>query len=158
MKTIRSTLMFLVIFLLSACSTSTSNPGAIVAPTATPGRSTETTGAINDVTANPASDPTKFSPEQVSAVSFQNDIMPLLYGHCTSCHGTEKISRNLDLRTYEAMMKGSQNGAVVVPGNSAESSLITLIIEGKMPKRGAKLSEEEKDLFIQWIDQGALNN
>jgi hypothetical protein len=62
------------------------------------------------------------------------------------------------MTTYEGLIAGSNNGAVIVPGNSAESLLIQLVTEGKMPKRGDKLTPEQVQLINDWVSAGALNN
>ena len=91
-------------------------------------------------------------------VSFQTDVMPVLQGYCANCHGIERVSRGLDLQTYASTMKGSQNGAMVIPGDALNSPLVKSILSGKMPKKGPKPSEADVDLLIRWIDQGALDN
>jgi mono/diheme cytochrome c family protein len=91
-------------------------------------------------------------------VSFANDVMPILSGSCTECHGGNQTKAGLDLTKYEGLMAGSFNGVVVVPGNSADSLLVQLVAEGKMPKRGPKLSAEQVQIISDWIAAGALNN
>ena len=48
-------------------------------------------------------------------------------------------------------MKGSQNGAVIVPGDSAGSKLIQVQSE----KHFANLSGSELEMVKQWIDANA---
>jgi len=91
-------------------------------------------------------------------VSFSKDLTPILQGSCVSCHGTEKISKGLDLKTYTNLMSGSQNGAVIVAGDAAASKLIQKIQSGSMPKRGAKLTPAQVQLFVSWVNAGALDN
>jgi hypothetical protein len=47
---------------------------------------------------------------------------------------------------------------VILTGNSADSLLVQLVTEGKMPKRGPALSPEQIKTISEWIDAGALNN
>jgi len=77
---------------------------------------------------------------------------------CIKCHGVEQTKEGLDMRTCEGIMAGSFNGPVVVPGNSAQSFLVQQLIVGEMPKRGPKLSFEQIQIIIEWVDAGALNN
>ena len=49
-------------------------------------------------------------------------------------------------------MKGSKNGAVIVPNDSANSLLVKIQSE----KHFLNLSAEELELVKQWIDAGAL--
>jgi len=55
-------------------------------------------------------------------------------------------------------MTGSFNGTVLIPGNSADSLLVQQLINGKMPKRGAKLTPAQINIISNWIDAGASNN
>ena len=59
-------------------------------------------------------------------------------------------------------MKGSRNGKVIDPGWGKES-IITLRISRpeigfRMPPWGPRLSTEQIQLIIDWIDQSAENN
>ncbi len=92
------------------------------------------------------------------SVSFSKNIMPILQASCISCHGGERTSRGLDMKTYASLMQGSQNGAMVVPGNSGNSMLIQSVQSGKMPKRGAMLPPAQIQLLIDWVNSGAKNN
>jgi len=86
---------------------------------------------------------------------------------CLRCHtlgGQGYAASGLDMRTYESLMKGTQYGPVVVPGDPVISNLIVLI-EGraggglKMPyDPQAKPFRQEKVLLRRWINQGAKKN
>lgn len=97
-------------------------------------------------------------PAAASTVSFAKDLQPLFQESCVSCHGGEKTSRALDLKTFESLMAGSQNGAVIVPGEAASSKLVQSIQAGKMPKRGTKWTPEQLQLLVDWVNAGAQNN
>ncbi len=100
-------------------------------------------------------------------VSYTNDIRPILHDYCLSCHqpggkGYEKSG--LDMRTYESLMKGTNFGTVIKPGDSFTSILIQLV-EGrahpslKMPYGMAGgLAKDKIELLKKWIQQGAKNN
>jgi hypothetical protein len=75
-----------------------------------------------------------------------------------NCHGQERVEKNLNLKTYADMMQGSENGPVVTPGNAADSKLVEMIVNQKMPKRGPKLTPPQVQLFTEWVNQGAPNN
>lgn len=97
--------------------------------------------------------------ESTSAgVSFANDIKPIFDARCIKCHGVEQTKEGLDMQTYENIFAGSRNGSIIEPGNSADSLLVQLIVEGEMPNRGEPVTPEELQLIIDWVDQGALNN
>ena len=93
-----------------------------------------------------------------SAVSFAKDVMPILQNSCVKCHGGQKTEKGLDMTTYNALMAGSQRGAVVVPGNAAQSSLIHLVSNGNMPKQGQKLTASQIQILTDWVNAGAPNN
>lgn len=99
--------------------------------------------------------------------AFRNAVHPLLRKHCMECHqpGGKGYRRSgLDMRTYISLMKGTDFGPVVVPGDAFTSNLMVLI-EGrassrlKMPHSELRnLSRREKHLIRAWINRGARNN
>ncbi|MDA1089931.1 MAG: hypothetical protein O3A85_06435 [Proteobacteria bacterium] len=98
--------------------------------------------------------------------SFSRDVLPILQQHCGECHqpgGAGQQKSGLDLSTYEGVMKGTNFGAIVVPGNSFTSNL-SVLIEGRarpeinMPHNRAPLSKWQRHLIRRWIDKGAKNN
>ena len=91
-------------------------------------------------------------------VSYARDVRPILESRCASCHTGEFVSEGLDMNTYDSLMKGSENGPVIVPGNARDSLLVEKITEGKMPKRGPKLTPTQIQIITDWIDAGAPNN
>ncbi len=100
------------------------------------------------------------------AISFQEDVLPIMQAHCVVCHapggdGYEKSG--LDLRSYDGLMKGTKFGAVVVPGD-AETSNLLVLLDGRadkslqMPHGKKKLTTCDRDLIRNWIHEGAKNN
>ena len=59
-----------------------------------------------------------------SGLSFDKDIQPLLQNSCVRCHGSERPKGNLRLDSREAVLKGGEDGKVVVPGDSKKSWLV----------------------------------
>ncbi len=94
----------------------------------------------------------------VAGVSFVNDVMPIFANSCNECHGGRQTKGGLDIQTYESLMAGSFNGPVIVAGNSADSFLVQQVVNGKMPKKGPKLTPAQIQTISDWIDAGALNN
>jgi len=113
---------------------------------------TNTTAPID--TAIPATQ----SSSQSATVSFANDIQPLLKNRCGNCHGGNKTEEGLNLLSYEAIIKGSDNGPVVNVGAADDSLLVEMVATQEMPKRGPKLTPPQVQLIIDWVNQGALNN
>ncbi|NIS91385.1 MAG: hypothetical protein GTN98_15180 [Woeseiaceae bacterium] len=108
-------------------------------------------------------------------VSYTEDVQPILFASCLSCHDQDSegyLNSGFSLDSYEAVMKGTKFGAVVVPGSSESSSLYLVVAhktasEIHMPPhtddalaegRGVSLTDEQIETLKLWIDQGALNN
>ncbi len=91
-------------------------------------------------------------------VSYTKDIRPILTGRCGSCHSGEFVSDGLNMESHTALMAGSENGAVIIPGNAGNSLLVKKLLAGEMPKRGPKLTPAQIQLITDWINAGALNN
>ena len=88
--------------------------------------------------------------------TFEKDIRPILKAHCFDCHGEgEKIKGGLDLRLRRLMLKGGDDGPVIVPGKPEESPLFKMVHSGDMPKRDKKLTPDQVALIRQWIAAGA---
>jgi cytochrome c5 len=146
-----TTLLALTVFVLLAGCAAPAQPAAGTSspaannPTAPASPAAETSGV-------------KAAEAASSDVSFSQDLLPIFKASCVKCHGGEKTSRGLDLKTYDSVLAGSNRGAVVIPGNAADSKLAQLVLNGKMPKRGSKLSPEQVQMIVDWINAGAKNN
>lgn len=100
-------------------------------------------------------------------ISYMNDIKPIIHDYCLSCHepGGKGYEKNgLDMRTYQSLMKGTNFGAVINPGDSFTSVLIQLV-EGrahpslKMPYGlEGGLAKDKIEILKKWVKQGAKNN
>jgi len=99
----------------------------------------------------PPPEPVAEPPAQVDNPTYENYAGPLFETKCSACHG-DLASGGLNLLTYENLMKGGSDGAVIVPGDSANSVLFQIQSEGK---HFAKLTSEELEIIKQWIDSGA---
>ncbi|MBI5296624.1 MAG: c-type cytochrome [Chloroflexi bacterium] len=147
------------VMIVTACGTASVSPTAYVNPAtqAKPTLIPETDVPTAEVPATDAPLPTEPAAAP-GAISFSADILPILESRCVNCHGGNKTEKRLDLKSYESLMNGSEKGPVLVAGDAANSSLATLISNGKMPRRGPKLTPEQIELIIAWINAGALNN
>src|SRR6266705_6359036 len=91
-----------------------------------------------------------------SSPTFEKDIRPILKAHCFDCHGEgEKLRGGLDLRLRRLILKGGEDGLVLVPGKPDRSPLFKLVDSGEMPKREKKLTRDEVALIKKWIASGA---
>jgi hypothetical protein len=90
---------------------------------------------------------------------FEKRVRPVLVERCFRCHGEKKQEGGLRLDSRESLMKGSDNGLVVVPGKPDESPLIAAIEQTgdlKMPPAPKeKLGAEAIAALRQWIARGA---
>lgn len=97
-----------------------------------------------------------FPPEQIEF--FEKQIRPLLAERCFECHGAKRHENGLRLDTHEAVLRGSDYGKIVLPGNPGASKMIKAVkheagVEA-MPKKSAKLSDGEIGLLEKWITMG----
>ncbi|MDA0834995.1 MAG: PSD1 and planctomycete cytochrome C domain-containing protein [Planctomycetota bacterium] len=89
-------------------------------------------------------------------LQFETDVRPILKAHCFHCHGDEEEHEaNLDLRLVRFMLAGGDSGAALVAGQSASSLLAERILSGEMPPGDIKLSDQERQTILKWIDDGA---
>ena len=89
---------------------------------------------------------------------FERSVRPLLVERCQSCHGAEEQKAGLRLDSHEAVLKGSDSGSVVVPGDPEASRLVAAIRhqgEIQMPPDG-KLGDSEVETLVRWIEHGAV--
>ena len=91
------------------------------------------------------------------ALTFEQDVRPILKAHCTHCHGEEeKPKGGVDLRLRRFMDQELEDDRhVVVAGQPAESELLELVKAGEMPKKGKKLTPEQIATIERWISEGA---
>jgi hypothetical protein len=103
-------------------------------------------------------------PSTKPGLTFEKDIKPLFDKSCVDCHAAEKPKGKLRLDTLAGTLKGSVDGKVLEPGNSAKSFLVANIAflgdaDEFMPppkdKKYPKFTPEEVGIVRAWIDQGA---
>lgn len=87
---------------------------------------------------------------------FERQIRPLLAANCWSCHGEKKQEGGLRLDSREALLKGDENGPVVIVGDGSGSRLLQAVrYQGdvQMPPTGP-LKPEAVAALDRWITQG----
>ena len=92
---------------------------------------------------------------------YNTQVKPLLATKCFACHGALRQEAGLRLDASSLIARGSDSGAVVVPGRSGDSLLmerVTADDELRMPPEGEgeRLTAEQVALLRRWIDQGAV--
>ena len=68
-------------------------------------------------------------PADKKGVTYAKDIRPILEASCFRCHGEEKQKGDLRLDSLQALLKGGEDGKVVVPGNSKKSLLVAAVAQ-----------------------------
>ena len=144
----------LLTFLLTACGANATPVPATETSTPLP-TSTFTLVPTVELVPTPAVTDT---PAATVAVSFANDVMPILQSRCFNCHGGRDTKEGLSFASFGSLMAGSDNGLVVMAGDPDNSLLIQQIVNGKMPKKGPKLTPDQLQILIDWIAAGALDN
>jgi hypothetical protein len=62
-------------------------------------------------------------------VAYEKDIRPLFESACFRCHGGDRARGGLHLDTLEGVLKGGDNGKILVAGKSDESPLVIAIAQ-----------------------------
>ena len=108
-------------------------------------------GLIGHADEPPATDATQLE-------FFEKKIRPVLLQHCYECHSADakNVKGGLLLDSREAIRKGGDSGASVVPGNIDESLLISALRHDsfEMPPKG-KLPDAVIADFVKWVEMGA---
>jgi mono/diheme cytochrome c family protein len=111
-------------------------------------RTLESTEVQPDTGAGPTPTP--------GAVSFTTDVAPIFKAKCVICHGT---LGGWDGSNYEAVMTSGNNAPVVIPGDLHGSLLAQKLLGtqtfGDIMPPGGKLSDDEIQIILDWIELGA---
>lgn len=94
-----------------------------------------------------------------AAPDFDTHALPLFKQYCAGCHNATDAEHGLVLETYEAVLKGGDDGAVLVPGKADESRILRML-DGRdrpaMPPEGnERPTPEEIARLTAWLDAGA---
>ena len=63
----------------------------------------------------------------VPAVDFEKQIKPIIEANCLECHSADKRKGGLSLAAYTDVLDGGRSGAVVRPGQAANSLLLARV-------------------------------
>ena len=95
-------------------------------------------------------------------MNFVRDIQPILESRCLECHNPDKVKGELLMHTAEALLKGGDSGAGIVPGKPEASEILKRVVlaadhDDVMPpkKSGAPLTAQQSQALKQWIIEGA---
>ncbi len=103
---------------------------------------------------------TALSSSPDSVMVFQHLIQPTLEAKCYACHNETKAKGGLVLTNQESILKGGEDGEVVLASHAMQSPLfqrVTLPQSSKkfMPPKGEALSYSELKVMEWWINSGA---
>ncbi|MBM3401434.1 MAG: DUF1553 domain-containing protein [Bacteroidetes bacterium] len=93
-------------------------------------------------------------------VDYNIHVKPIINKKCISCHGGVKQEAGFSLLFQEEALGPTESGKpAIIPGDPEASELIRRITEKdpaeRMPYKHEALSEEEIEVFRQWIKEGA---
>jgi hypothetical protein len=107
-------------------------------------------------------------PERRRGVTFRSHVQPILQARCSACHnevGSELPFGSLDSEetgwgAYQALLadtdaEDSVQHRLVVPGQARASRLIWVLSGRDTSDHPDRLSDEERKVFVEWIDLGA---
>lgn len=90
-------------------------------------------------------------------VNYKDHVQPILRKQCLNCHNPDKAKADLDVSTFQALMKGGASGEAVKPGSPDGSLLFRLVshaAEPNMPPKG-KIPDADLTTIKKWIRGGA---
>lgn len=91
--------------------------------------------------------------EELDLVSYQEHVVPILETNCISCHNGQYASPNLmGDGSYQELIDGGYLNITDV-----ENSKLIIKLNDNHPYVGTP-SQNDIDLIVQWIEEGALNN
>jgi len=95
-----------------------------------------------------------------SAVSFKQEIAPLLQQKCVTCHGPEKTKGKYRLDSYERLLQPGESGDAPVTARSPDKSKLWQLVtaadpDDRMPQKDDPLPTDQSALIKSWIEQGA---
>lgn len=99
-----------------------------------------------------------------SADVYLDLVSPIMNDRCVSCHNTDKKKGGLELTNFSDVMRGGENGDVIIPGDANSSDLFRRITlpdthDDFMPTEGKRpLTEDEVNLIGWWINKKAPSN
>ena len=92
-------------------------------------------------------------------LTFNHDIRPVLSENCFACHGPDENDRAADLRLDQ--FEAAVDYGAITPNAPDESLIVERIFSDDPelvmppPETGKKLTPEQKQRLVKWINQGA---
>lgn len=95
------------------------------------------------------------------SVYFENQILPILISNCTEsgCHNAQDREDGVVLTSYQNLVATVENATL---NDTHENDLLKALTEDdpedRMPYQKPPLPQEQINLIIRWVQQGAKNN
>ncbi|HIK95725.1 MAG TPA: hypothetical protein EYG03_27585, partial [Planctomycetes bacterium] len=110
-----------------------------------------------------AADETGPADAATGAVSYHNDVRPILQTNCHGCHQPAKADGDYVMTAFARLLAGGESeAAAITAGKVDDSYLLELItpVDGaaEMPKEKGPLTKREITLIRKWIEQGAKDD
>ncbi len=86
---------------------------------------------------------------------FETEVRPILAANCYQCHGEEKQKGELRIDSRQALLKGGESGAAIVPGKPDESLLIEAVNHESFEMPEKKMDDKTIATLTKWVKQGA---
>ncbi len=103
--------------------------------------------------------PARRQADEAAIEFFEKRVRPILAANCYECHGDDEQEAGLSVASIDAMLRGGDQGAAIVPGDPDASLLIQGIRYDdagfQMPPKG-KLSTDQIKTLTEWVKAGAL--
>lgn len=93
-----------------------------------------------------------------SRIDFWKDVYPIFESSCIRCHGPDRALGHFRVDRRDDYFGASGRAALVTPGNSAQSPLITIVLSQRADMAMTathKLAERQVDVLRTWIEEGA---
>jgi mono/diheme cytochrome c family protein len=101
--------------------------------------------------------PVEFTMRAEATAKINPQAMVILKGNCFGCHNEEKKKGGLLLTSRKNLLKGSENGPVLISGKPDQSKLIQVLAADSDPHMPPKkqLGEKQIETLRRWIENGA---
>lgn len=95
---------------------------------------------------------------------YEDLVVPIMGAKCVACHGPAKQNGRLRLDTFEGMLAGGENGAVLIPGDAVNSRLVAVIRlpmnhdDHMPPPNRPQIAEPELLALEHWVAAGGTTD
>lgn len=96
-------------------------------------------------------------------ISYSAHVQRLFNDNCTGCHAGANAAANLDLSSWQSLIRGSRHGEAIIPFDAENSRLhrmLSALAGGPHPREvgGDTLQPDAVTFLARWINEGAKND